>query len=124
MQLIELATGRIEQYDSSIFVVRPKAAIELSAEDIRQYVNEMVRRASGPAYVLVDRRSGYSLNFGAQEFLRKEVDRYLAAVAYVAHPGTGLAVAELTSKLMPPGVQSKAFLTEEEALAWLLQLRG
>ena len=122
MRIIELVSGRLEQHDDGIVAFRPKAAVDLTRKDVYQYLSEAYRLSGGPAYVLIDRRSGYSLSFEAQEILRKEIDRYVVAIAYLAKPGLNLSVVTHTLSFIQ-SVPAQAFLAETDARTWRLGLR-
>lgn len=75
------------------------------------------------AYVMIDRRPGYSLSFESYNDLCSSIQQYCAAVACIADSPVDLAVAALWIERLAQHVRARMFENERGASAWLLELR-
>ncbi len=111
----------IDRLSERIVEIRMKPGVEIDGRGMKA-IEACTRTLTegAPIAQLVDRRTSYSLSYGAQRVLA--ADETLAAVAYLIDNSVSQVVVDFARETYLKGVAIETFTRRDRAIAWLQEV--
>ncbi len=124
MRTLEYEKGFFCLRDDGILLARMKEGVEMTIDDVYEFIDFLEKYGSGKVPLLVDRCRSYSHSFLFQINMKQVIGEYSSAMAIVCSDPVAVRATQYQLEFgipFPPDMPTKIFQSEEEAVDWLKQ---